>query len=100
MNSVLNNISAISTTAPSMNPKDLAKAKDVAEDFEAFFISHAMESMFEGVSTDGMFGGNAEKIYRSLLINEYGKTMAKTGNVGVADSIMRTIIEMQEAANS
>lgn len=98
---ILNNISAVSTTAPNVNTKDLAKAREAAEDFEAFFISHAMESMFEGVSTDGMFGGgNAEKIYRSLLINEYGKSMAKTGNVGVADSIMRTIIEMQEAANS
>ena len=41
-------------------------------------------------------GGNAERMYRSLLLNEYGKQMAKTGTVGVKDDIMRSIIEMQE----
>ena len=57
-----------------------------------------MESMYEGVSTDGMFGGgHAEKVYRSLLLNEYGKLMAKTGTIGVSDSIMDSIIQMQEA---
>jgi Rod binding domain-containing protein len=56
-----------------------------------------VETMFEGISTDGMFGGgNGEKVFRSLLINEYGKAMAKTGTVGVADYVMKSILEMQE----
>ncbi len=76
------------------------EAEQSAKEFEAFFISRMMESMFEGISTDGMFGGGqAEKIYRSLLINEYGKAMAKTGSIGVADEVMRSIIEMQEMAS-
>ena len=46
---------------------------------------------------DGMFGGgHADKVYRSLLVNEYGKAMAKNGSVGVADEVMRSILEMQE----
>lgn len=76
---------------------DLAKVEETAENFEAFFISKMMESMFEGISTDGMFGGgHAEKIYRSLLLDEYGKAMAKTGSIGVKDEVMRSILEMQE----
>ena len=63
--------------------------RQTAEDFEAFFLSRMVETMFEGISTDGMFGG-------SLLINEYGKAMAKTGTVGVADYVMKSILEMQE----
>lgn len=54
--------------APQANAADLKKEKDMAkiektaEDFEAFFITKMMESMFEGISTDGMFGGgHAEK---------------------------------------
>ena len=89
--------------APQANAADLKKEKDMAkiektaEDFEAFFITKMMESMFEGISTDGMFGGgNGEKVFRSLLINEYGKAMAKTGTVGVADYVMKSILEMQE----
>lgn len=86
--------------APSLtgSTKDTQKAKEAAQDFEAFFITKSMESMYEGVSTDGYFGGgSAEKIYRSLLLNEYGKAMAQTGTVGVADHVMRSILELQEA---
>lgn len=85
----------------SKQSKDLAQAKETAQDFEAFFMARMMESMFEGVSTNGMFGGgNAEKIYRSMLFNEYGKVMAQTGNIGISDDIMNTIIQMQEAQSS
>ena len=42
--------------------------------------------------------GHAEKVYRSLLMNEYVKAMAKTGTVGVADYVMKSILEIQEAA--
>ena len=83
--------------------KTLSKeeAKEAAQDFEAFFMTKMMESMFDGISTEGMFGGgHAEKIYRSLLLNEYGKAMAKTGSIGVSDDIMSTILKMQEAASS
>lgn len=74
------------------------KIKETAEDFEAFFMTKMMETMYEGISTDGMFGGgHAEKIYRSMLLNEYGKQMAKTGNIGISQEIMNSILQMQEA---
>lgn len=83
--------------------KTLSKeeAKEAAQDFEAFFMTKMMESMFDGISTEGMFGGgHAEKVYRSFLLNEYGKAMAKTGSIGVSDDIMSAILKMQEAASS
>ena len=77
------------------------EAQEAAQDFEAFFMTKMMESMFEGISTEGMFGGgHAEKIYRSLLLNEYGKAMAKTGSIGVSDDIMSALLKMQEAAST
>ena len=90
--------------APMINAKqptlDMTKAKESAESFEAFFLTRMMESMFEGVSTEGMFGGgHAEKIYRSLLLDEYGKEMAKLGSVGVKDYVMQAILQMQETAS-
>lgn len=75
-----------------------SKAESAAENFEAFFLTRMMESMFEGVSTDGFFGGGqAEKIYRSLLLDEYGKEMARMGGIGVKDYVMQAILQMQEA---
>ena len=87
---------AAASSASALQNKD--SAKEAAQDFEAFFLSRMCESMFEGVSTDGIFGGgHAEKVYRSLLLNEYGKIMAQNGGIGVADYVMDAIIQMQEA---
>lgn len=93
----------MTTALMGMNSKipalDMKKAEESAESFEAFFLSRMMESMFDGVSTDGMFGGgHAEKIFRSLLLDEYGKEMAKVGSVGVKDYVMQAVLQMQEAA--
>ena len=102
---IMTNTSAITTslwnnTKTPMVSKELAKAEKSAEDFEAFFLTKMMESMYEGVSTDGMFGGgHAEKIYRSLLLDEYGKEMAKVGSIGVKDYVMNAILQMQEASS-
>ncbi len=92
----LNKSSGVDTKSL-LSEKDREKVEKVAEDFEAFFITKMMETMFDGVSTDGMFGGgNAEKIYRSMLLDQYGRNMAQTGSVGVKDVVMRSILQMQE----
>lgn len=69
--------------APQANAADLKKEKDMAkiektaEDFEAFFITKMMESMFEGISTDGMFGGgHAEK---NLPLHAFGRIRQSNG---------------------
>lgn len=81
--------------------KNQEEAKAAAQDFEAFFLTRMCESMFEGISTEGAFGGgHAEKIYRSMLFNEYGKIMAKSGTVGIADNVMNAILQMQEAQST
>ena len=77
---------------------DEDKARAAAQDFEAFFITSTLESMFAGVKTDGLMGGGtAEKIFRSMLFDEYGKLMAKNGGIGVSDQLMTSIMAMQEA---
>ena len=51
-----------------------------------------------GIKTDKNFGGGAsEDIYRSMMAQEYGKTLAKAGGIGIADQVMREIIRIQEA---
>ncbi len=77
--------------------RKLDKIADAAEEFEAVFVAEMMKPMFEGISTDGMFGGGkAEEIFRGMLLQEYGKMMAQTGNVGIADSVKQEMIKMQE----
>lgn len=89
---------AQSQSLPSI-PKgaDLNKLRDTAQDFEAVFLSQMLKPMFEGLETDGMFGGGqAEEMWRSLMVDEYGKSIAKSGGIGIADAVMSEMIRMQE----
>ena len=83
---------------PAAGAQDPSAARKTAEDFEAFFLAQAMDSMFSGIDSDKLFGaGNGENVYRSLLIQEYAKVAAKSGGVGIADAVQREILRMQEA---
>ena len=74
-----------------------SQARKVAEDFEAFFIAQTVESMFAGIQTDGPFGGgNGEQMFRSMLSQEYGKSMARGSSIGIADQVYREILKTQE----
>jgi Rod binding domain-containing protein len=74
-----------------------AQARKAADDFESFFIAQTMESMFAGIKTDGPFdGGHAEEMFRSMLSQEYGKTMVRAGGIGIADQVYREMLKTQE----
>lgn len=75
------------------------QAHDKAEEFEAVFLSIFIEQMYAGIKTDGPFGGgSAEETYRSMLSQEYGRNIARSGGVGIADAVYAEILKAQEAA--
>lgn len=75
----------------------LDKIRKTAEDFEAVFLSQMLKPMFDGIGSDEMFGGgHGEDMWKSQLINEYGKTIAKSGGIGIADAVMGEMLRMQE----
>lgn len=79
-----------------MTPERLRRA---AGEFEAFYLAQALQPMFEGISSEAPFGGGmAEEMWRSLLVDEYGKAMAKAGGIGIADTIVRSLVDVQEQA--
>lgn len=102
---ILNNITQnalFQTTNPrevNLNVKGDAAARKAAEDFESIFIQQFVEQMWSGVETDGAFGGgNGEKVFRSLLNEEYAKNIASSGGIGLADNVYREIIKLQEVS--
>lgn len=75
---------------------DPVAARKAGTDFEAFFLSQAFENMFGGVEPDPVFGGGeAEGVYRSMLLQEYSKVAAKSGTIGIADAVTREILRLQ-----
>ncbi len=76
-----------------------AEVRRAAEEFEAVFIAQMMAPMFQGLETDELFGGGpGEDIYRSVLVEEYGKSIARAGGIGLSDAIQREILRLQEAS--
>jgi Rod binding domain-containing protein len=81
----------------SAQASDQDAAALAAQDFESVFISQMLTPMFEGIEPDGIFGGGtAENIYKSMMLEEYGKLIAANGSIGVADAVKAEIIAMQE----
>ncbi len=76
---------------------ELDRMKKTAQDFEAGFLSMMLKPMFEGLSTDGMFGGgDAEATWRSFMVDAMARKTAQSGGVGLADVVMSEMIKMQE----
>jgi flagellar protein FlgJ len=82
------------TLGPAKNASQAAKA---AEDFEAVFINEFMGTMFEGIQTDGPFGGGpGESMFRSLMVEQYSKAIAKQGGFGLASTVKAELLHAQE----
>jgi Rod binding domain-containing protein len=82
----------------SVDPKLLASSRAAAEDFEAFFVTHSFADMMGDMQPDALFGGGeGESVFRSFLLDEYGKMVAKTQGIGVADAVQRELLHLQEA---
>ena len=74
-----------------------AAVREAAEQFESVFLAQMMAPMFDGLGEDELFGGGpSTQIYRSMMVQEYGKAIARTGGVGIADAVEREILKLQE----
>ncbi|WP_025898721.1 rod-binding protein [Sneathiella glossodoripedis] len=90
-------IQALQTSSAKHGKPVDQKARQTAEEFEAFFLSQMLNNMTSGLQTDTTFGGGeSEKIFRSMLHDEYAKSMSRQGGIGIADMVYREILALQE----
>lgn len=74
------------------------QARKVSREFEAFVLGQFLQPMFAELDAAEPFGGgNAEKMWRSMEVDEYGKAIARAGGIGIADAVYGEILKMQEA---
>ena len=72
-----------------------AEIERVAREYEEVAINKMLQQMNEGVKPDPIFGGgHAEEIYRDMLIAEHAKILAKSGGIGIAESIKKDMIKI------
>ncbi|PWB58590.1 MAG: chemotaxis protein chel [Bradyrhizobiaceae bacterium] len=75
-----------------------ARARAAAEDFESVFLGTMFSQMFTDTEGEGPMGAGAGTgIWRSFLTDEYAKSFARAGGIGLADHVARALIAEQEA---
>ena len=87
---------ASSAATPPAKPDAHAKARSNAVDFESVFLNSMFSQMFTSIGSDGPVGGGAAGPWRSFLTEEYSKSFAKAGGIGLADHVYRSLIAHQE----
>jgi Rod binding domain-containing protein len=98
---LVSGIDASDTLIGSETNQDLSgqNVDAVSKDFEAVFLSQMMSAMFSGDEFTAFFGGGtAGDIYKSMLLNEYGKSFAQAGGIGIAGMVKKELLKMQEVA--
>ena len=80
--------------------KDDPAIRKAAEDFEAVFIASILENMTATMPVNSTFGGGfSEQIYRGLLNEQYSKSIAAKGGIGIADNVYRFLMGFQEVGH-
>ncbi len=83
--------------ASKVSPRDAAGIAKVAEDFEAFFAGLVFDEISSDIEPDPVTGGGeGEAMFKSLLNQEFGKSVARTHGLGIADIVQRQLLQIQE----
>jgi Rod binding domain-containing protein len=79
--------------------KNAAKDAKLGQQFEAMALSQLLAPMWEGLQTDGPFGGGqAEETMRSFYVDAIAKEMAKKGGIGISAMMQKELLKLQGAA--
>ena len=79
-----------------VSPKAQAKAKGTAQDFEAMFLNQMFSQMTSGLKGEGPYGDTpGTGVWRSMLTEQYSKSFAQAGGVGISSEVYRSLILQQ-----
>ena len=101
---MLNNISLLAAQAAATGPTLLKnktmtadQAEVAAHDFESMFIAQMLEQMFGDSIGEEAFGdSDSNQVYKGLMLDAYGKEIAKSGGIGIADYVKKELLKLQE----
>ncbi|MBN9580672.1 MAG: flagellar assembly peptidoglycan hydrolase FlgJ [Afipia sp.] len=87
---------ALQEALTKVSPEAQTKARAKAEDFEAVFLNSMFSQMSSGIKQDGPFGNTpGTGVWRSMMVDEYSRSFAKAGGVGISSDVYRTLILQQ-----
>jgi flagellar protein FlgJ len=83
-----------------VSPQAQARAQKTATDFEAVFLNSMFAQMTNGLKGEGPFGDTpGTGVWRSMLTEQYSKSFAQAGGIGISNDVFRELI-LQQAKTS
>jgi flagellar protein FlgJ len=77
--------------------KNKKAVHEAAQKFEALYMNEMMSYMFQGLETDGPFGGGkGEEVFRSLMIEHYGTKISQSRQTGISETLEKEMLRLQE----
>lgn len=81
---------------PTAAPADRARTQ--ADNFETMFLNSMLQHMFTATGKDGpLGGGQAVGAWRSMLTEQYAKSIVKAGGLGIANQVYKSMMARQTA---
>jgi Rod binding domain-containing protein len=94
----LDAVTAGATAASRTRSSGTERLRAQAQDFEVQFVNTMFQQMYAGIQGDGPFGNSTGVApWRSFLTEEYAKNFVKAGGIGIADSVYKSLLALQEA---
>ena len=79
-----------------VSPQVKTRAQTQAQNFEGMFLNSMFSQMTSDLKGEGPFGSTTGTgIWRSMQIEQYSKSFAQAGGVGIAKDVYRTLIIQQ-----
>jgi peptidoglycan hydrolase FlgJ len=79
--------------------RNKSDVREAAEEYESVFLKNMLEAMFTGLEDGGTWGsGEGAEAWQGMMIDEYAKSISEAGGIGLADSVERQMLEIQEAS--
>lgn len=83
-------------SGPVADPRAARRAA-AAREFEAVFAGQIAKLLLEQVEVDGDFGGgHGEELFRGVLAEEVGRSIAASGQLGLAPAVLETLQRMED----
>lgn len=76
---------------------NLDQINRTAQDFESVFISQMAQNMFgDSIGSEAFGSEETSDIYKSMMMNEFGKQITKAGGIGIAGTVKQALLKLQE----
>ncbi len=87
----------IDRPAPAAGQQQEPASKTTAREFEALFLTQAVDEMMKTVDLGSFGGGNAEETWRSFLARAIADEIAGKSSIGLANSVETSIAAYNKA---